>query len=141
VRFLIALAGAVGVVGALFGWLGVPTARADESFTPPFIDHTVWDDYWGDLTTLRVFPTPSGRAAAGTLQTTREADQAWTEVIADSPDADQPGMRAQFLCHWRLAEFAEPGKTSWNIEPWRPLVSDAEMITSGCNPGGAEEPS
>ena len=43
-------------------------------------------------------------------------------MIAAAPDADIPGMRAQFLCHWQLAEFAEPGKTSWNLEPWRPSV-------------------
>jgi hypothetical protein len=49
-------------------------------------------------------------------------------------------MRAQFLCHWRLAEFAEPGKTSWNIEPWRPVVDDVKMLSTGCNPGGEEEP-
>ena len=24
------------------------------------------------------------------------------------------------MCHWQFAEFAEPGKTSWNLEPWRP---------------------
>ena len=35
-------------------------------------------------------------------------------------------MRAQFLCHWQLAEFAEPGKTSWNLEPWRPGVDEGD---------------
>ena len=54
-----------------------------------------------------------------------QADEAWAEVLASAPDADTPGMRAQFLCHWQLAEFAEPGKTSWNLEPWRPSVDGA----------------
>ena len=134
-RLLIAALAAV-----VAGIAGAATAPADSGFTPPFIDHTQWDRYWGELSTLRVFPTPSGRAASASLQTSEAAEQAWAEVIADAPDADRPGMRAQFLCHWRLAEFAEPGKVSWNIEPWRPVVSDAGMIASGCNPGGAEEP-
>jgi Protein of unknown function (DUF2599) len=115
-------------------------ARADESPTgPPYIDHTEWV-HWADLSSLRVYPTPSGRAAAGQLGTGAEADEAWTEVLADSPDADTSGMREQFLCHWQLAEFAEPGKTSWNLEPWRPEVDAAAMIEAGCNPGGIEEP-
>lgn len=123
------------------GVLGAAPAHADNDvFTPPFIDHARWDQYWGNLNTLRVYPTPQGRAAAGTLQTTAQADEAWQEVLADAPDADQPGMRAQFLCHWRLAEFAEPGKVSWNIEPWRPVVDDVKMLSTGCNPGGEEEP-
>ena len=50
-------------------------------------------------------------------------------------------MRAQFVCHWRFAEIAEPGKTSWNLEPWRPVVDDQAMVDAGCNPGGGEEPS
>ena len=114
-------------------------AHADEAFAPPFVDHTEWA-HWGDLSSLRVYPTPSGRAAAGHLGTMKQADEAWTEVLAAAPEADTPGMRAQFICHWQLAEFAEPGKTSWNLEPWRPVVDANTMITSGCNPGGSEEP-
>ena len=66
--------------------------------------------------------------------------QAWDEVLARSPEADTPGMRAQFVCHWQFAEVAQPGKTSWNLEPWRPVVDDAEMFASRCNPGHSEEP-
>jgi len=32
-----------------------------------------------------------------------------------------------------------PGKVSWNLEPWRPVVDAATMIATGCNPGGSEE--
>ena len=96
---------------------------------------------YGNLSSLRVYPTASGRAAAGQLgKSQAQIDEAWGEVLADAPDADTPGMRAQFVCHWRLAEFAEPGKASWNLEPWRPDVDNNTMITSGCNPGGSEEP-
>ena len=61
-------------------------------------------------------------------------------MLTLSPDADMPGMKAQFLCHWHFAEFAEPGKVSWNLEPWRNVVSDQQMVAAGCNPGGTEEP-
>jgi Protein of unknown function (DUF2599) len=108
-------------------------------YSPPFIDHTEWMQ-WGGLASLRIFPTPSGRAAARQPGTSAAADEAWTEVLALSPHADTAGMRAQFICHWQFAEMAQPGKTSWNLEPWRPVVDDTEMVASGCNPGGPEGP-
>jgi hypothetical protein len=114
-------------------------AHADPVPPPPYVDHTRWV-HWGDMSSLRVYPTESARTAAGQLGTGAAAAEAWTEVLTQSPDADIPGMRAQFICHWQLAEFAQPGKTSWNLEPWRPEVDDSEMIASGCNPGGSEEP-
>jgi Protein of unknown function (DUF2599) len=138
-RLLISTLGAVSACLAVSVVSGGATARADDSFAPPFVDHIAWQ-HWGDLSSLRVFPTPSGRAAAGTLGTTAQAAEAWAEVVAATPDGDQPGMRAQFLCHWRLAEFGRPGKVSWNLEPWRPVVDEARMLASGCNPGGTEEP-
>jgi hypothetical protein len=112
---------------------------AGPTYSPPYVDHTQWA-HWGRLTSLRVYPTPSGRAAARQPDTAAAADEAWAEVLARSPDADTPGMRAQFICHWQFAELAEPGKASWNLEPWRPVVDDSEMIASGCNPGSPEEP-
>jgi hypothetical protein len=114
-------------------------AAADASLDPPFVARAEWAK-WGDLSSLRVYPTESGRAAAAQVGTTPQADEAWTEVLALSPDADLPGMRAQFMCHWQYAEFAQPGKTSWNLEPWRPEVSMDEMVAAHCNPGGTEEP-
>jgi hypothetical protein len=108
------------------------------AYSPPFIDHTQWTQ-WQRLPSLRVFPTPSGRVAARQPGTDAAADEAWTEVLAQAPNADTPGMRAQFICHWQLAELVQPGKPSWNLEPWRPVVDDAQMIATGCNPGGPEE--
>lgn len=113
-------------------------AVPDGPYPPPFVARTEWV-LWGQLSSLRVFPTPTGRAASRHPGTTGGADEAWAEILALSPDADTPGMRAQFDCHWELAEIAQPGKTSWNLEPWRPIVDDADMLASGCNPGGAEE--
>ena len=99
-----------------------------------------WTD-WGDLKSLRVYPTPAGRdAAAQLLKPQWEIDEAWGEVLAMAPDADLPGMRAQFVCHFRFAEFGQPGKTSWNLEPFRPVVDDETMTAAGCNPGGLDEP-
>jgi len=128
-------------VAVLCALLGAAPARADPAADPgtgpPFVDHTQWTHY-GRLASLRVYPTPAGRAAAR-QPGTAAADEAWSEVLALSPNADTPGMRAQFVCHWQFAELAEPGKTSWNLEPWRPVVDDSEMIASGCNPGPPEE--
>ncbi|MBJ7338688.1 DUF2599 domain-containing protein [Mycolicibacterium sp.] len=138
-RLLAALATAFAMAGALTSAGLAPAAAADPIASPPFVDHTEWS-HWGDLSSLRVYPTPSGRVAAAQLNNELQGDEAWTEVLALSPDADMPGMRAQFMCHWSFAEIAQPGKTSWNLEPWRPVVDDATMIDTRCNPGGTEEP-
>ncbi len=115
-----------------------PGGDAANSPAPPYIDHTRWAQ-WQGRPSLRVFPSPAGRTASRIPAATALADEAWAEVLALSPDADTAGMRAQFLCHWQFAELALPGKISWNLEPWRPVGVDTEMVSSGCNPGGPEE--
>jgi uncharacterized protein DUF2599 len=131
----------------IVGLLGAAPASADPGgagatappYSPPFVDHTEWA-FWGHLSSLRVYPTASGRAVARRLgpPAGRDADEAWSEVLALTPDAGTAGMREQFICHWELAEFAQPGKLSWNLEPWRPVVNAEEMAGSGCNPVGSE---
>jgi hypothetical protein len=133
-RLLIATMAAAAAVG-----LSAGTASATPIPGPPFVDHTEWV-HWGDLSSLRVYPTVAGREAAGQVHNAAEGDEAWTEVLTQAPDADTPGMREQFMCHWTYAEFAQPGKTSWNLEPWRPVVDEDTMVGTGCNPGGTEEP-
>ncbi|BCI91463.1 MULTISPECIES: DUF2599 domain-containing protein [Mycobacterium] len=132
----------VGMLCAVPAEAGSGSGVADPSgpvYSPPFVDHTQWA-YSGRLSSLRVYPTPSGRAASRDPgSSAAAADEAWAEVLGLAPDADTPGMRAQFDCHWQLAEAAEPGKISWNLEPWRPVVDDEQMLASRCNPGGAEE--
>jgi hypothetical protein len=103
------------------------------------VDHVEWAK-WGDLSSLRVYPTRSGRATSGMPGSAAQAYQAWAEVLTLSPDAAIAGRKEQFDCHWKFAELAEPGKVSWNLEPWRPEVSAEEMIEAGCNPGGTQEP-
>ncbi len=83
---------------------------------------------------LHIVPTASGRSAQGAA----DDDEAWSEVVGLAPDADQPGMRAQFDCHWTYARLVQPDKPSWNIEPWRPVVSESQMVDARCNPGGPE---
>jgi hypothetical protein len=126
---------ATGVAAPLFL---APSAAANPVPAPPYVDHVEWAK-WGDLSSLRVYPTVSGRQAAGPV-TAPQADAAWAEVLTLSPDAEIPGMKEQFLCHWQFAELSQPGKSSWNLEPWRPEVTDDEMFRAGCNPGGTEEP-
>ena len=116
-----------------------PSALAEPVPAPPYVDHVEWAK-WGDLSSLRVYPTAAGRLAAGHVGTNAQADEAWAEVLTLTPDADLPGMKPQFLCHWQFAEIAHPGKTSWNLEPWRPEVTEDQMLGAGCNPGGTEEP-
>jgi hypothetical protein len=121
------------------GSLASPVASAEPVPAPPFVDHVEWAK-WGDMSSLRVYPTPAARALAKQIDTKLQADEAWTEVLALSPDAAMPGLKEQFDCHWQWAEFGEPGKTSWNLEPWRPEVGADEMVAARCNPGGSEEP-
>ncbi|MEO9326822.1 DUF2599 domain-containing protein [Gordonia aurantiaca] len=103
-------------------------------YRPPYIDHVEWTDT-AVGPSLSVFPTTSGRYTddpAGMVT-------AWQEVLALDPSADTPGMQAQFDCHWRFARIVDPEKTSWNLEPGRPVVTEQEMIAARCNPGFAEE--
>ncbi len=140
---------AATVISALSG---IAPASADPgsagsgamSYSPPFVDHTQWTQGSpsNQLRSLRVYPTTAGRTAARQLGSSGpEADEAWAEVLEQAPDAGTPGMHDQFRCHWELAEVLQPGKLSWNLEPWRPVVDDATMASSGCNPGGGREPS
>ncbi len=132
-RVLLAATAAVAAAVVL-----APPASASPTGAP-YVDHVEWAK-WGDLSSLRVYPTASARASAGHAGTDALAAVAWSEVLALSPDAAIPGMQEQFMCHWNFAEFVEPGKVSWNLEPWRPEVSYEEMIATRCNPGGTEEP-
>lgn len=123
------------IAAAVLGVLGAAPASADP---PALIDHTEWVRHDGPAS-LRVYPTAAARAIAGRPGSDVDGRRAWSEVLADAPDADTPGMREQFLCHWDYAELARPGKASWNLEPWRPVVDPVTMLDSNCNPGAAEE--
>jgi ABC-type transport system substrate-binding protein len=109
------------------------TTTLTPTAVPPFIARVQWVRGSGGRS-LHIVPTASGRVAQGAAAD----DEAWAEVLRLAPDADQPGMRAQFDCHWTYARLVQPDKPSWNIEPWRPVVTAAEMVDARCNPGGPE---
>ena len=110
-----------------------PSASATPTAVPPFVARVQWVKGSGGRS-LHIVPTASGRSAQGAA----DDDEAWSEVVRLAPDAAQPGMRAQFDCHWTYARLVQPDKPSWNIEPWRPVVSESQMVSAGCNPGGPE---
>ncbi|BBX18893.1 hypothetical protein CRI77_01925 [Mycolicibacterium duvalii] len=134
-----AVLAAVAAAGVLPVVLAPSAAATPAGSPPPYVDHVEWAK-WGDLSSLRVYPTPAGRDTSGRPGAAPAGEQAWAEVLTLSPDAEIPGMKEQFFCHWKFAEIFEPGKTSWNLEPWRPLVSPDQLVATGCNPGGTEEP-
>lgn len=139
-RIRVLAATAVSVFGAAGPAAADPGTVSSRTYLPPFVEHVQWA-HWSQLSSLRVYPTTSGRGAANQLGSlSPEADEAWAEVLRLAPQADTPGMREQFRCHWDFAENAQPGKASWNLEPWRPVVDDATMVASGCNPGGGQGP-
>ncbi len=131
-------AAAVATAGVLGSLALPPAATANPAPPPPYVDHVEWAK-WGDLSSLRVYPTAAGRQAS-TVATAASVNEAWAEVLTLSPDADMPGMLDQFVCHWDFAERGQPGKISWNLEPWRPEVDQTTLLATGCNPGGTEEP-
>ena len=110
-----------------------PSSATTPTAVPPFVARVQWVKGSGGRS-LHIVPTVSGRAAQGSA----DDDEAWSEVLRLAPDADQPGMRAQFDCHWTFARLVQPDKASWNIEPWRPVVSESQMVDARCNPGGPE---
>lgn len=115
--------------------LGSPHASDASPSVPegPLVESATWaDSDYG--ATLKIAPTEAGRLASDV----NAAQTAWREVLALAPDADTQGMWEQFDCHWTWARIIEPNKPTWNVEPWRPVVDESQMLTEGCNPGGPE---
>lgn len=107
--------------------------------SPDYIERTEWE-YHGERATLRIYPTAWGWAAAGIFTNGAQSYDAWAELLEHAPDANTLSMQNQFLCYWQLASFTNPGKVgTWNLEPWRPVVSSIIMQNSGCNPGGPDD--
>lgn len=89
------------------------------------IREAVWVQRDGEIA-LRVVPSTELRSCALSAPPLH----GWDEVLALVPDADGPQMEQQYECHLRFASQQE----TWHLEPWRPLVSDQELILSRCNP-------
>lgn len=133
------------VVTALAGLaaLGLAAGPAHADPRPPgspqYIDHVEWE-YHGDRATLRIFPTPWGWAGAGVFTNGAQSYDAWAELLENAPEANTLTMQNQFFCYWELASYTNPGKVgTWNLEPWRPVVTSTMMLNAGCNPGGPED--
>ncbi|WP_194818578.1 DUF2599 domain-containing protein [Nocardia sp. XZ_19_385] len=97
------------------------------------IDRVEWTEAV-DGARLLVFPAQAGRKTSYP----GSDERAWQEVVTAAPDADSPGMRDQFVCHWVWARLVQPNKPSWNLEPWRPAVGYQATVDASCNPGGPE---
>lgn len=86
--------------------------------------------------TLMVVPTALGKARQSSDQQAiydelfalRGADPQWQSNASASAS-----MRLQLSC--LIKNY--PAKTQWNIEPFRPAVSDVDAAKAGCNPVGA----
>lgn len=80
---------------------------------------------------LSIVPTPAGRDARADA-----TDAVYAELVrkfGNDPrwkSNDGGGMRRQLVCHYVIAR----NKTPWNLEPFRPDVSEAEAEKHGCNP-------
>ncbi|MEU8898583.1 DUF2599 domain-containing protein [Nocardia sp. NPDC048505] len=117
------------------------TTRAAVAATPtvdpyagvPLIEDVEWTTAV-DGARLLVYPTTAGRRTSYP----GSDDRAWQEVVDAAPDANSPGMRDQFICHWVWARLVQPDKPSWNLEPWRPAVGYQATVDASCNPGGPE---
>lgn len=93
-----------------------------------FAGSTIETTSWGiDEGGRSLAVTPTAWARGGGLAA---SDLTWAQLVQREPEADSPTMHAQLRCH----ELGAPDKDTWNLEPWRPDVSDLEMIAARCNP-------
>ncbi|WP_426143459.1 DUF2599 domain-containing protein [Pseudomonas sp. DWP3-1-2] len=81
--------------------------------------------------TLEVTPTQCGRQIKD-----NQTSAAYAELVQKYGNAPQwneengGGMRRQLVCHYIIAR----NKPTWNLEPFRPDVTNRESIDAGCNP-------
>jgi hypothetical protein len=127
----------VPVGGALFEQVGpahVRLASVNESLPPPAEVRTflgtkaVAGTDWGDREggrSLAVEPTDWARGAGQAGWTT-----AWAELVEAEPEVDSPGVYEQLICH----AIGARDKATWNLEPWRPHVGLANVVSARCNP-------
>lgn len=80
---------------------------------------------------LEVVPADALRDCAGPLVRWDDIPPGWSSVLTlAGSEADSPGMLQQYTCHLRFA----PAKDTWNLEPWRPDVTQEQLWATGCNP-------
>ncbi|MCM0640494.1 DUF2599 domain-containing protein [Cellulomonas wangsupingiae] len=127
-----ALAAPVAADGTRGAWrpegdvvaLDGPTGSASFVVGTVPLENATWGEAEGGRS-LAVVPAPWVRT--GSLA----AQQALASRLAVAePEAASPSMQAQLWCHVLGAR----DKASWNLEPWRPEVGTATMLTTRCNP-------
>ncbi|RHA37785.1 DUF2599 domain-containing protein [Cellulomonas rhizosphaerae] len=102
--------------------------RGTDDVTVWFAGATITKTRWANQEGGRSLAvTPTAWTRAGGLAA---HDLVWSQLVEREPDANSATMRAQLQCH----ELGAPDKPTWNLEPWRPEVSDLEMIAARCNP-------
>lgn len=84
-----------------------------------------WADDVEGGRSLQVDPTAFGRSgSAAALAAVR------TELVAAHVEAGTTVMDHQLRCH----ALGAPGKSTWNLEPWRPEVGYLDYLLARCNP-------
>lgn len=111
---------------------------------PQYIDSLSWVSTSSGLS-LHVIPTRLGRdtsdvdaRAAAWAQVVELSGHLIIDSTTRTATVNSASMQAQFFCHWDFARLVDKEKPSWNLEPWRPAVSDRAMIETRCNPGKSE---
>lgn len=94
------------------------------------VDAASWTQADGGRS-LAVSPAQELRDCAGPLVRWDGRPPGWAEVVdLAGPEADTAAMEQQYVCHLRFAR----AKETWNLEPWRPEVTEEELIRARCNP-------
>jgi hypothetical protein len=106
---------------------------APASASTPFCPHPIARATWVDEpqgARIMIFPSGCGRRTAWLAPRSAFRDA----LAAGGRDAvNRAALYQQFRCHTLFA----PAKPSWNLESWRPHVSQRRLIESLCNPRGA----
>ncbi|MBP5957133.1 DUF2599 domain-containing protein [Pseudomonas anatoliensis] len=117
---------------------GEPSTPTPAASAPSYIASANWIKRYDpgtrkDEWSLSVVPTPAGRALPNE-QLGALYDQLLARNGADSNWRDNEksagSMRQQLSCV--LGNYRN--KTPWNLEPFRPALSDSETRAAGCNP-------
>ncbi|WP_254865896.1 DUF2599 domain-containing protein [Pseudomonas fluorescens] len=119
----------------------VPPGDADKGSCDSYIEKAEWNNNYYEpvakktIPSLQVTPTACGRTIGPEKTDVAFAELALKAANHPSWNLDRMGtsMRRQFVCHVATPSIAA-GKETWNLEPDRPYVSQAEAVAQGCNP-------
>lgn len=101
------------------------TSQVAAVYGTHLIATTKWTTRGEGGKSLQVSPTYFGRLSGEVAMT-----YAAQELKTLRPETATGPMEKQLRCHLIGAR----GKTTWNLEPWRPDVSEVEYLLARCNP-------